>query len=348
MLFRRVVRVGTVHSLAAVLVNRVQAQGHLFSMERRVPGLHHVTAIAGDPQQNLDFYAGLLGLRLVKLTVNYDDPEMYHFYYGDGSGSPGTILTFFPWPAAQQGRRGTGQATVVSFSIPQGAMAHWIERLKQHSIAVDGPAERFGEPVLTLRDPDGLRLELVESRDAREPWVWGPVPEAYAIRGLHSVTLSEAGYERTATLLTRTLGFRLIADAGKRFRYATGDGGPGALVDVECLPDLPPGRISVGTVHHVAWRARDDMQHQDWRRDIAALGYNVTPVIDRRYFHSIYFREPGGILFEIATDEPGFAADESVDQLGSSLRLPPWLEARRKDLELRLPPLKLPARALGA
>jgi glyoxalase family protein len=281
-------------------------------MDQEILGIHHVTAIAGEPQQNVNFYAGLLGLRLVKLTVNFDDPGTYHLYYGDEEGHPGTILTFFPWPGARRGRIGTGQVTVTSFSIPDGALGYWTERFKDHGVRFEGPVKRFDEEALVFSDPDGLQLELVASpgAEARSPWKEGPVPAEYATRGFHSVTLSEEGYERTASLLTETLGFRLAREAGNRFRYELNAGSPGTRVDVLCSPDAPRGMVAAGTVHHVAWRTPDGMQQEAWRRQIAGLGHNVTPVLDRQYFRSIYFREPGGVLFEIATDPPGFTIDE--------------------------------------
>jgi glyoxalase family protein len=294
------------------------------------------------------FYSGVLGLRLVKLTVNFDDPETYHLYYGNGSGTPGTILTFFPWPGAPRGRHGTSQATVISFSVPADALPYWEERLKAHGTPVDGRKRRFGRDVLAFRDRDGLQLELVAGDDSREPWTNGPVPAEWAIRGFYSVTLAEAGYERTADLLTATLGFRHAGEHGNRFRFEAAGGGPGAIVDVECLPDLPPGRIAAGTVHHVAFRARDDAAQAAWREKIVATGLNVTPIIDRQYFHSVYFREPGGVLFEIATDPPGFAVDQPLSELGTRLMLPSWLEPMRSRIENSLPKLTLPVVARGA
>ena len=313
-------------------------------MSPPIPGIHHVTAIAGDPQRNLDFYTGLLGLRLVKQTVNYDDPYTYHLYYGDDVGRPGGILTFFAWPDAPRGRRGTGQLTTASFSIPAPALGFWMGRFKSHGVAFVEPAGRFDEEVLAFADPDGLALELVAdpTLDTRTGWKDGPIPAEHAIRGFHGVTLSEEGYERTASLLTATLGFRPVREAGNRFRFEAGPGGPGAVVDLLCLPDAPPGRVAVGSVHHVAWRTPDNEEQKYWRGRIADLGFNVTPVIDRNYFRSIYFREPGGVLFEIATDPPGFAADEPQEQLGACLKLPPWLEPHRAEIEGRLPPLRLP------
>ncbi len=314
-------------------------------MSNDILGIHHVTAIASDPQRNIDFYTGVLGLRLVKLTVNFDDPRSYHLYYGDEPGHPGTLLTFFAWPGVPNGRQGTGQVTVTSFSIPQGSLDYWIERLSQQGVSSTGPVSRFDETVLSLQDPDGLALELVAHRQAelRPAWKEGPVPAEDAIRGIHTVTLSEDGYERTAKLLTETLGFRPRSSENNVFRYEVGAGGSGAYVDVRCAPELRRGHVAGGTVHHVAWRTPDDEREQAWRGTLAGLDLNVTPVLDRKYFHSIYFREPGGILFEIATDPPGFTVDEPIEQLGTHLELPPWLEPHRKELDQVLPALRLPA-----
>jgi len=308
-------------------------------------GIHHVTAIARDPQANVDFYAGVLGLRLVKRTVNFDDPGTYHLYYGDATGRPGTILTFFPWPLARRGTRGTGQATVTALSVPEGSLGFWRARLRVREVAHDGPVRRFDEGVLTLLDPDGLKLELVAHAGAgeTEPWAGGPVPAEHAIRGFHGVTLAEQGYEATAELLSRSLGFELAGEAGNRFRFAAAGDGPGRVVDVLCSPDLPPGRVAAGTVHHVAFRAADDADQLARREALVGRGLDVTPVLDRQYFRSIYFREPGGVLFEIATDPPGFTLDEAPGELGSALRLPPWLEPHRERIEAALPPLATPA-----
>jgi glyoxalase family protein len=315
-------------------------------MASQIPGIHHVTAIASDPQRNVDFYTALLGLRLVKLTVNFDDPGTYHFYYGDEAGSPGTILTFFPWPGAPRGRQGTGQVAVTSFSLPAGALDYWQGRFQQNSVPVEPPITRFDARVLPFTDPDGLRLELVaHAGETRQGWQNGPVPPEWAIRGFYGVTLAEEGYERTAGLLTETMGFRLIGQDGNRFRYAAGDGSAGAIADVLCQPDGRPGTMGAGTVHHVAWSVPTDADQAAWRQTISQLGYNVTPVLDRQYFHSIYFREPGGVLFEIATDPPGFATDETPSTLGTHLKLPPWLESRRAYIEQTVPPLRLPGTA---
>jgi glyoxalase family protein len=310
-----------------------------------ISGLHHVTAIAGDPQRNIDFYMGLLGLRLVKLTVNYDDPETYHLYYGDGIGRPGTIMTFFPWPGAPKGRKGTGQLTTTSFAIPEGGINFWVKRLKERQVGYEGPVRHNdNEQVLSFSDPDGLALELVSHPRAtdRGGWEDGPVPHEHAVRGFHVVTLTEEGYERTAAMLTKVLGFRLGREVGIRFRYAIAAGDPGALLDIECKPASSPGMVSVGTVHHVAWRTPNDEQQKAWRDVLVRSGLNVTPIIDRQYFRSIYFREPGGVLFEIATDPPGFTIDEKEEELGESLKLPRWLEPLRQHLEHTLPSVHLP------
>lgn len=307
-------------------------------------GIHHVTAIASDPQTNIDFYAGVLGLRLVKRTVNFDDPGTYHLYYGDHTGTPGTLLTFFPWRGAARGRAGTGQASAIAFSVPPGTLGFWGKRLQASKVPFDGPATRIYDDVITLRDPDGMALELISHPEAldSEPWNGGTVPGNVGIRGIHGVTLAESGYEHTAALLTGPMGMRLQQEHGNRFRFATPGRGPGTRLDVVCLPDAMPGRMGAGTVHHVAWRAKDDEDQQRQRRVLLAEKLDVTPVLDRQYFHSVYFHEPGGVLFEIATDPPGFAIDEPVESLGAELKLPGWLEPHRTAIERTLPPLKIP------
>ena len=311
-------------------------------MTARLTGIHHVTAIASDPQKNVDFYVGVLGLRLVKQTVNFDDPGSYHFYYGDAQGSPGTLLTFFAWPGGRRGRPGLGQVTAASLSIAPDALEFWRDRLTQHGVVVGEAETRFGETILPFHDPDGLRLELVPvADDARPGWTEGPVPPAYAIRGVHAVTLPERSLDRTATLMTGTLGFRAAQTEGGWTRYTLADG---TFADVQAAPSLAPGQIAVGNIHHVAWRTPDDAQQGEWLREIAGLGLGVSPVMDRDYFHSIYFREPGGILFEIATDSPGFATDDSPDTLGTHLKLPTQYEADRARIEANLPPITVPGR----
>ena len=305
-------------------------------------GIHHVTAIATDPRRNLDFYAGLLGLRLVKKTVNFDDPGTYHLYYGDESGRPGTLLTFFPWPGARRGARGSAQVTATALSVPTGSLEAWSRRLARAGVPHDDPSTRFDERVLRFDDPDGMRLELVEDEAARDvaPWADGPLGEDLAIRGIHSTTLGLAAIEPTAELLTGLFGARAIGEQSARARFRFAGTGIGSRVDLLHRPDEGHGRIAAGSVHHVAFRAADDDEHAIWRDAVRATGLGVTPVQDRQYFHSIYFREPGGVLFEIATDPPGFTWDETVDGLGSALKLPPWLEADRGSIEGRLPDLE--------
>src|SRR5215212_5586211 len=335
-------------------------------------GIHHVTAITSDPQRNIDFYANYLGLRFVKLTVNQDDPTSYHLYYGDELGRPGTILTFFHWPDAPRGHRGTSEVIAISFLIPENSINYWIDRLKSKQTELRRPYKRFddSEQVITLHDPDGLELELVahKSAEGRSANIWkeGPIPIEHAIRGFYSVTLSEEGYERTASVLTDELGFVPTRQDGSRFRYEIATtaaetsavtqeeeeeqqeieeirgGGRANIVDVLCLPYTQQAVIGIGSVHHVAWRTPTDEQQKILRHNIVRAGLNATPVIDRFYFHSVYFREPGGILFEIATNPPGFAIDEKAENLGTRLVLAPWLESMRKDLEKVLPRVYLP------
>lgn len=311
-------------------------------MHHSLLGIHHVTAITSDPQRNVDFYTGFLGLRLVKVTVNFDDPTAYHLYYGDREGHPGTIMTFFAWPGAPRGRQGTGQINATAFSVPQASLGYWINRFHEHAIQYQGPTRRFGEQVLSLRDPDGLVIELVAHVGEQEPPGWdnGVIPAEHAIRGVGSVTLWEDGHEHTARFLTDTLGFRLAAEDQQTFRYELGTGGSGTRVDVRNAQGFWSGSVAVGTVHHVAWRVANDEVQQKWQELLDAHDVNVTPILDREYFHSIYFPEPGGVLFEIATDPPGFAIDETVEQLGSRLQLPPWLEKQRPMIERTLPPLR--------
>ena len=313
-------------------------------MNKEIGGIHHVTAIALDAQRNLDFYTGVLGLRLVKITVNFDDPTTYHFYYGDRLGSPGTILTFFAWAGIRPGRQGTGQAKSVAFSISESSLGFWIERLLKAGIEYQKPVRCFNEQVLALRDHDGLMLELVAHRGAekREGWTGGDVPAEHVLRGIHTVRLCLDGYEHTAKLLTETMKFHKAGEEGSIFRYAAGEGGSGAMVDLHCAPDLWSGVVAAGTIHHVAFRTANDEQQQSWHDEIASVGLNVTPQLDRQYFRSIYFREPGGVLFEIATDRPGFTVDETEEELGTRLKLPSWFEPSREDIERALPALRLP------
>lgn len=309
-----------------------------------ISGIHHITAIASDPQRNLDFYTKTLGLRLVKKTVNFDDPGTYHFYFGDHQGSPGTILTFFPWPGSRRGRKGIGQVAVVAFAIPDGSLGYWQDRLKMHGFSTAEPFERFEERVLPVLDPDGLALELVNSPGTLQlpTWEGGGVPAQHAIYGFHSPTLLLEGFERTAHLLTSIFGLQPVAEArsGCRVRYEVAGADPfrpGVFLDIDCRPVEKPGQMGAGIVHHIALRVADDAAQLAWRERLVAEGFNVTPVMDRQYFHSIYFREPGGILFELATDPPGFGLDETPESLGQGLKLPPWLETKREVIEKALP-----------
>ena len=313
-------------------------------MDTIIPGIHHVTAICDDPQQNIDFYVELLGLRMVKQTVNFDMPETYHLYYGDELGHPGTLLTFFSWPDVPKGRRGTGQIGTISFSIPGQSLDYWNERLSRRNVLVGGPNTRFDEQVLSFFDPDGMALELVTHGETAkyEAWKDSSVPAEHAISSFHSVTLMEARLDDTVALLTGGLGFQFVGKEGNRSRYKAGTEDFASLLDVLDLPDAARGTVAAGCVHHVAWRTPIDEQQLAWREKLIGLGLEVTPVRDRQYFHSIYFNEPGGVLFEIATDPPGFAIDEPPEELGTHLKLPPWLESTRPMLEKILPPLHLP------
>jgi glyoxalase family protein len=317
-------------------------------MENKIRGLHHVTAIASDPQRNLDFYVGLLGLRFVKRTVNFDDPGTYHFYFGDNHGTPGTILTFFPWPGARRGFPGTGQIEATAFAIPLNSIGFWLDRLKQQNVAAEITSTRFGEEVIRLADPDGLMIELItsSSHGRIEPWPDSPVAPEHGIRGFHSVSAALEGYERTARLLSESFGYRLIDESGNRFRFASSDdAASGRIIDLLCQPDIAMGRVAAGSVHHIAFRVKDQAEQLQWREHLVDLGYNVTPIIDRTYFHSIYFREPGGVLFEIATDPPGFTLDEKVEELGTHLCLPPWMESARSQIEQILPRIQVPSKS---
>ena len=299
-------------------------------------GLHHVTAIARDPQQNVDFYASVLGLRLVKQTVNFDAPHVWHLYYGDEQGSPASLMTFFPWPGVMLGKVGAGITSKTSFSIPEGALGFWQERLNSFNVEQSLDSKNS---TLQLRDPDGMLIELVESpRDTRSGWDgFGRIPQESAILGLHTVTFSERELEPTARMLTEFLGMQ--ADSDKTF--AMGDGEAGAFVKVE--PGAKERALQAGgTVHHVAFRAPDIETMTRWQHELQEQGVAVTEIMDRQYFKSIYFREPGGVLFEIATDDPGFATDEPLLELGRSLKLPPWLEPSREQIAASLPKLEVP------
>ena len=309
-------------------------------METLINGLHHVTTIAGDAQRNVDFYTGVLGLRLVKKTINFDAPDVYHLYYGDGTGSPGTIMTFFPYGRLPRGRKGTGQLTYTAFTIPTAALSFWINRLAEQHIAIAGPYRRFNESYIRFEDYDGMGVELVtDDNDLRPGWPTGPIPAEYAIRGFHTVTLNEAKIDRTVELLTGAMNHELVAEENGRFRLRAGNAGAGSYVDVQHSPNELRGAQGAGSVHHVAFATNSDDTQLAIRQKLIEAGYMPTEVLDRNYFHSIYFREPGGILFEVATNPPGFAVDEPVETLGTTLKLPEWYEPRRANIEAGLPTL---------
>jgi len=303
-------------------------------------GIHHVTAIAGPARRNLDFYTRVLGLRLVKKTVNFDDPGTYHFYFGDSHGSPGSILTFFPWEHVAPGRNGIGSTSETAFRVPEGSLGYWMHRFIEQGVEHGTLEKRFGQSVLTFKDPHGTSLSLVGSADAStEAWTTGEIPTEHAIRGLNGVTLLVENGESTGAILTEVFGFEEVAREGSLVRYRS-DAAIGNVVDIRSVGGFLPGRLGGGSIHHVAFRAADDADQEGMVKKLAdKFGLHTTEQKDRNYFRSVYFREPNGILFEIATDEPGFAADEAEDRLGSELKLPTFLEPRRPSIEAHLPEL---------
>jgi glyoxalase family protein len=309
-----------------------------------VLGIHHVTAIAGDAQENLDFYAGVLGMRLVKRSVNQDDPGTYHLFYADAAGHPGTDLTFFPWGHMGAGRPGAGLIWEVALAVPAGSLDFWRKRLTDHGARVGQPRTRFDQPVLPLTDPHGLQLVLVETDDHRDfaPWDRSPIPLDAQIRRIHGVRLGEHAASVTGQALEELLGYRAQGEEDGWRRYAVADGGSGKILEVHEAPDAPRGRWGRGTVHHVAFRVPDAAAQIAVRDRVAAAGLRPTPVIDRFWFRSVYFLEPGGVLFELATDGPGFTVDEDPAHLGEHLVLPPWLEPERPAIEAALPRLRYP------
>jgi len=308
-----------------------------------MPGIHHVTAIAGDPARNLSFYKRDLGLRFVKKTVNFDDPSTYHFYYGDTIGGPGTILTFFVWPGAKAGSPGGGEVHQTAFRVPLSSLDYWTKRLTERGISCQAMETRFGEPVLPFSDPDGMRLILtgVAGAECEPAWSNGDIPMEYAIRGFYGTMLVLDSADKTGALLTDVLGFREVGREGALTRFAASGEANGRLIDLQEKKGVMRGHQGRGSVHHIAFRAADDAQ-QAMMADKLISGHQRHPTEqkDRNYFRSIYFREPGGVLFEIATDIPGFAIDESVDTLGRNLKLPNFLEARRREIESVLPVFK--------
>ncbi len=307
-----------------------------------VHGIHHVTCISGDAQENFDFYTEALGLRLVKRSVNQDVPDTYHLFYADAEGNPGTDLTFFPWPQMPPGRQGTGLTVEVGLAVPEGSLTFWAERLQARGVDQDAPEVRFGERVLRLRDPHGLELSLTETSAPQQtvPWRESPVPEPHQIRGFHSVRLWERDLAVTERFLRDALGFEPVGEEDGWHRFGAEGGGSGKWVEVRELPGGRLGSWGTGAVHHVAFRVADDAEELEVRRRVQAAGGSPTPVIDRFWFRSVYFKEPGGVLFEIATEEPGFTVDEDLAHLGERLILPPWLEPHRREIEAALPPLE--------
>lgn len=315
----------------------------------KLRGIHHITAIASDPQRNVDFYTQILGLRLAKRTVNFDDPSTYHFYFGDRNGRPGSTITFFAWPGARRGIRGTGQVISASFAIPATSIEYWKARLAEHRVFCEEIPSRFNAPGLRLTDTDGLLLELIESAqlDDVDLKYESEVPQKFAIHGFHAPTLEVQQTGPTEELL-KTLGFELVGEEKSRRRLSVNSKSTSAQVDLVERAEGQFGVNSAGTVHHIAFRCANDKEQSRWRKELIDIGLHVTPVIDRFYFHSIYFREPGGILFEIATEGPGFTVDEPVKQLGESLKLPPQYEQHRAEIERALPPILIEAKAKTA
>lgn len=302
-------------------------------------GLHHITAIAGNARRNLEFYTKVLGLRLVKKTVNFDDPGTYHFYFGDEQGTPGSILTFFPWEGIKQGHSGAGMAREISYSVPPGSLDFWLERLQRYEARHEQQSEKFGEKYISFRDPDGLKINLVVPAvdDARKQWITNEIDKDTATRGFHSVTLMLKNATATAKILTDIFGYKLSKQDGVNYRFSTDAVKNASIVDIIEAPSAAPGVVAGGTNHHVAFRVKDDNVLMDYREKIESMGLNITPKIDRDYFFSLYFREPGGILFELATDNPGFTKDEPLKELGSHLKLPRQYESSRSEIEKVLP-----------
>jgi glyoxalase family protein len=317
------------------------------TMNLTIPGIHHITVVASDPQRNLDFYTQVLGMRLIKLTVNFDMNETYHFYFADETGTPGTVLTFFPWGLnTRKGTQGAGQAVVTAFSIPEDSVSYWSDRLELHGVSTLPATERDGMPVVRLLDPDGMQIDLVANAGTQLVEGMGNeiVPAQYALRGFYGTTLLVNDLDPSANLLADVFNMRLVHEERDLVRFEAGVlGQPGRYVDILQQTHASQGRMGAGAIHHIAFRTPDDTQQLMWREKLISAGFQVTPVRDRSYFHSIYFNEPGGVLFEIATDLPGFAIDEPVECLGTALKLPPWLEPRRAEISGLLEPLRLPS-----
>lgn len=312
---------------------------------KNIKGIHHITAIAGNPQKNVNFYTQLLGLKFVKKTVNFDDPQTYHLYYGDDNGNPGSILTFFPWNEhGLRGKRGTGQVGTISFSVPRTSIDYWAERLTKNNIEFAGPLKRFDEQVIIFEDHDEFELEIVGNDEEKKTGFKNyDIPQEHSLRGFWSAAIWHQNTDLTVELLINQLGFKKNKNLENRIRLVSGEGGPGTYIDLLQLPNELNGIMGVGAVHHIAFRTENDTSQLKIREKLTSSNLNVTPVVDRKYFKSIYFREPGNVLFEIATDPPGFLIDEETGALNNSLKLPPWLESVRGEIEANLPPLKIPA-----
>jgi glyoxalase family protein len=307
-------------------------------------GIHHITAVAGPAQRNLDFYMRTLGMRFVKRTVNFDDPGTYHLYYGDETGQPGTILTFFPWAHVASGRLGVGEAQETMLRVPETAIGYWAHRFVEKGVAHDGPVKRFGETILPFKDPDGMRLALVgiPGIESEAAWKGDDIPADAAIRGFHGVSLLLNDVAATGAILTNVLGFAETGSEDSYIRFKASRTPIGGIVDIHVAGEFLPARMGAGSVHHIAFRASDDETQASMVQKLAEdHRIGTTDQLDRNYFRSVYFREPGGVLFEIATDDPGFAVDEPVSELGQSLKLPAALEAQRRRIEAALPELEL-------
>ena len=309
-------------------------------MHKDILGLHHVTAISNNAKKNHQFYTDVLGLRMVKKTVNFDDPGTYHFYFGDEQGSPGSIITFFPWEGIGKGLNGAGMATHTGYSVPEGSFEFWKERLAKEGIT-SSESEVFGEKVLSFNDPDGMQLQLItpNSVDSRDPWTANDISAEYAIRGFHNVTLTLRSIDATSNVLTEILGYSFVKQEGDLFRFETDTVDTANIIDILVDPNAPAGRNAAGTNHHIAFRVKNDDILMEVRKRVVAAGLSITPKIDRDYFFSLYFREPGGVLFEVATDNPGFTVDEPLESLGSALKLPTQHENMRSKIEAVLPKL---------
>jgi glyoxalase family protein len=314
-------------------------------MDNKILGIHHITAMASDAQRNVNFYVSVLGLRFVKKSINQDAPDVYHLYYGDEVGSPGTAMTFFPFGRASRGTRGNGEISRIGFSVPTASVDFWISHLSKKGISFSGPEKKYENDIITFLDPDGMMIELVfsDKQVLKFPWNLGPIPAEYAIRNFFGVTMNLASLESSSAVLIDILGFKSILYNGSTHRFIVGEGSDEAAIDIIVDPNLPFARQSAGSVHHIAWRVKDFAAHEEWQHHVEQNGLSPTEVIDRFYFHSIYFREPGGVLYEIASDNPGFTVDETLEELGTHLMLPPWYEIHREKIERALPPISMPS-----